>query len=68
LGSKTSTISPAFPALEEYGRRSMSTTRGWKERNSYLLHARMLDMEMSPDSLEAGGVNEMSVVVAVDDD
>ena len=29
--------------------------------------ARKLDMEMTPDSLEAGGVNDLSVVVAVDE-
>ena len=38
-----------------------------KERDSYLLRARKLDMEMPPDSLEVGGVNELSDAVAVDE-
>ena len=38
-----------------------------KERDFYLLRARKLDMDMPPDSLEAGGVNELSVAVAVDE-
>jgi hypothetical protein len=41
------------------------STRGWKDRDSYLIRSRKLDMEMFPDSLEAGGVNELSVVIAV---
>ena len=32
-----------------------------------MLRARKLDMEMPPDSLEAGGVNELSDAVAVDE-
>ncbi len=45
---------------------SVSVTR-LKERDFYLLRARKLDMDMPPDSLEAGGVNELSVAVAVDE-
>jgi len=36
-----------------------------KERDSYLFRARKLDMEMVPDSLEVGGVNELFVVVTI---
>ena len=38
-----------------------------KVRASYLLLVRKLDMEIPPDSLEAGGVNELSVAAAVDE-
>jgi hypothetical protein len=38
-----------------------------KVRVSYLLLARKLDMEIPPDSLEAGGVIELSVAAAVDE-
>ena len=37
-----------------------------KERETYLLRARKLDMEMSPDTLEAVGINELFVAVGVD--
>ena len=37
-----------------------------KERKTYLLHARKLDMEMTADTLEAGGVHELFVSVTVD--
>ena len=38
-----------------------------KERDSYLIHVRKLDMQILPDSLEVGGINEMSVGVVVDE-
>jgi hypothetical protein len=38
-----------------------------KVRVSYLLLVRKLDMEIPPDSLQDGGVNELSVVTAVDE-
>ena len=38
-----------------------------KERDSYLFRARKLDMEIPPDSLESGNVNELLVVVTVDE-
>jgi hypothetical protein len=38
-----------------------------KERDSYLFRERKLDMEMPPDSLQAGGVNELLVAVTVDE-
>ena len=37
-----------------------------KERDSYLLIVRKMDMEMSPDTLEVDGVNELFVTVTVD--
>ena len=37
-----------------------------KERDSYLLRARKLEMEMRPDTLEADGVNELFVTVTLD--
>lgn len=43
---------------------SVSST---KERDSYLFHSTKLDMEMTPDSLEVGGVNELLVAVDVDE-
>jgi hypothetical protein len=36
-------------------------------RVSYLLLVRKLDMEIPPDSLETGGVNELSVPAVVDE-
>jgi hypothetical protein len=38
-----------------------------KERDSYLLIVRKMDMEMSPDTLEVDGVNELFVTVTVDE-
>ena len=38
-----------------------------KERDSYLLDARKLEMEMPPDSLESGVVNELSVNFIMND-
>ncbi len=32
-----------------------------KERDSYLFHARKLDMEIPPDTLEADGVNDLEM-------
>ena len=37
-----------------------------KERETYLLMVRKVDIEMSPDTLETGGVNKMFVTVTVD--
>jgi hypothetical protein len=37
-----------------------------KERETYLLLVRKLDMEVPTDTLEAGGVNELFVSVTVD--
>jgi hypothetical protein len=37
-----------------------------KERDSYLLYVRKLDIEMSPDTLEVEGVNKLFVTVTVD--
>jgi hypothetical protein len=38
-----------------------------KERDSYLLYVRKLDIEMSPDTLEVEGVNKLFVTVTVDE-
>jgi hypothetical protein len=38
-----------------------------KERDSYFLRERKLDMVMTPDSLETDGVTELSVAVDVDE-
>ena len=38
-----------------------------KERDSYLFRERKLDVEMPPDSLQTGGVNELLVAVTVDE-
>ncbi len=35
-----------------------------KESDSYLFRVRKMDMEMTPDTLETGGVNDLFVVVA----